>query len=210
MRGVMGLFGITKKREKIRGTLWVAIEERRIIEFYYHGGYRTVEPFALGVVKHGAADNESLICYQIEGLSDLQGTVGWKLYRASEMEEIRVLREQFTGDRPDYDPDDIDMVKIYCCVRPEKPVVKKVMETPKQMKVEPPPVQAAIEKQPPKHLTHNELMRNFRFTHPLPILELETYAFSGPRIKPVPERAESKNGHLSEESDQRYVVRQTT
>jgi hypothetical protein len=197
VRSIKDLFGITTKREKTRGTLWAAIQARRVTEFYYHGGYRTVEPFALGVTMYGAAENESLICYQTEGYSDLQETVGWKLYRASEMEDLKVSREQFTGERPGYDPDNIDMVKIYDCVRPEKPAMKKVMETPGPLKVEPQPAIIAIEKQAPKYLTHDELMRRFRFTHPQPLPELDTYILSGPRIKRPPERTEWENRHFS-------------
>ena len=168
---IMRLFDITGKREKIRGTLWAAIQARRIIKFYYHGGYRTVEPFALGVVRHGAADNESLICYQTEGFSELQDVVGWKLYRASEIEELHVSQEQYTGDRPGYDPDDIKMVEVFCCVRPEKPALKAT-ETPGPLKVEGQPPGILPLKPAPKALTHNELMRKFRITHHMHILEL--------------------------------------
>ena len=199
MRSIRDFLNITPKREKIRGTLWASIQARRIIEFYYHGGYRTVEPFALGVVRNGAADNESLICYQISGYSDLQETVGWKLYRASEMEDIKVSRQQFTGDRPGYDPDNIDMVKIYCCVRLEKPAINKAKEALRL-------IPTAIEKQSPKYLTHNELMRRFRFTHPLPLPELETYIFSGPRIKRPPERTEWQNRHFSEAFEEKDTL----
>ncbi len=188
-------------RGKNRGTLWASIQARRVIEFYYHGGYRTVEPYALGVTRHGHADNESLFCYQLSGFSDLNDAAGWKLYRISEMEEIKVSREQFSGDRPGYDPEDIRMVEVFCCVQPEKTAIKEVKEIPEPPETEPPPVYIAPRPPAPESLAHNELMRQFRLTHPLPIPELETYIFSGPRPQHPPERARWKNRHFAGASE---------
>jgi hypothetical protein len=155
-KGIRGLLNVTPKREKNRAALRGAIKARRVIKFYYHGGCRTVEPFALGITMRGDADNESLICYQTGGHSDLNKTEGWRLYRASEMEDITVMKEEFTGARPGYDPDNIDMVEIFACVQPEKKAPVGVKEAHQ-------PVPTA--RQP---LSHNELMRRFRVTHPLP------------------------------------------
>jgi len=152
-KSVRDLSHITQKREKTRATLCQAINTRCVIEFYYHGGYRTVEPFALGITMHGEADNESLICYQTGGYTDSNKTEGWKLYRASEMEDITVTKEPFTGLRPGYDPENIDMIEVVGCVRP---------------------VPTTLQPLTPPSLTHNELMRRFRLTHPLPIPEPNT------------------------------------
>ncbi len=182
MQNIRDWLNITTKRDRIRATICSAVRSRRIIEFYYHGGYRTVEPFCLGVVLSGGADNESLVCYQIGGFSELREVVGWKLYRASEMEDIEISNEQFSGDRPGYDPDDMDMAVIRCYVTPVKAAPKAAAATAKVELREP----------EPKNLTHNELMRRFRFTHPIPIPELYTRVLPGPPVKPLPERVESK------------------
>jgi hypothetical protein len=163
---VRDLFDITQKREKTRATLCQAINARRVIEFYYHGGYRTVEPFALGITMHGEADNESLICYQTGGYSDSNKAEGWKLYRASEMEDITVTKEPFTGLRPGYDPENIDMMEVVCCVRPGKAAPDGVREAPWPVSAAHTPVVMP--------LSHNEMMRRFRITHPLPIPEPNT------------------------------------
>lgn len=188
------LLNITTKREKTRATLCSAIKSRRIIEFYYHGGYRTVEPFCLGLVMAGEADNESLLCYQTGGFSELREVVGWKLYRASEMEDIEVSREQFNGDRPGYDPNNVDMATIYCCVTP--------------VKTAPVPAYKTVQRKEPGYLTHNELMKRFRFTHPHPIRELYTYIFSGPWLKRRPERTEWKNRHFARAFGESHLVGQ--
>jgi hypothetical protein len=190
---------ISGKKDKIRGTLWASIQARRVIEFYYHGGYRTVEPFALGIVRHGHADNESLLCYQISGYSDLNETVGWKIYRASEMEDISVSRQQFSGERPGYDPDKIDMVTTYCCIAPAKKTVEEVKVLPKEEpKVEATPLPDYEPPRKPviKNLTHNELMTRFRFTHPLPIPEMNTKNLPSPPAKPLSESAGLKSTPL--------------
>ena len=199
MRAIRDLLNITRARDRTRAAICSSIKSRRIIEFYYHGGYRTVEPFCLGVVLSGEADNESLLCYQIGGFSELREVVGWKLYRASEMEDIEISREQFGGDRLGYDPDGVDMVTIYCSVIPVK-------EAPKAAAV---PTYGTLRKPEPRYLTHNELMRRFRFTHPIPIPELYTYIFSGPWFKPLPERTEWKNKHFAWAFGGSYLVGQT-
>ena len=122
------------------------------------------------------------------GGGELREVVGWKLYRASEMEDIEVHNEQFDGNRPGYNPDNIDMAVIRCYVTPVK-------ETPK---VKPVPTQEEREAPELIYLTHNELMRNFRFTHPLPIPDIYTYIFSGPWFRPPPERTEWKNKHFAQ------------
>ena len=208
VQGIREFLSITPKREKIRATICAAIRARRVIEFYYHDGYRTAEPYALGVTMQGDADNESLICYQTGGHSDLNKAAGWKLYRASEMEEIIIKKEPFTGDRPGYDPDDIDMVKVFCSVRPEQPAMNKPTEMPQPLKVEPPnieprPVLAAVEKQSPIYLTHNELMRQFRLTHPLAVSE------PGHLAQRLPERSEWGNRHFNRGVRERYLMGQS-
>jgi hypothetical protein len=152
IKSLRGLFNSANRKETNRSALCAAINARRVIEFSYHGGYRTVEPYALGITMRGDADNESLICYQTGGQNDLDQGGGWKLYRVSEMEEIKLSREQFPGNRPGYDPDNIDMVEIVCRVR---------LEVPRS-------VPAGVPPMAPQALTHNERMRRFRFDHPLP------------------------------------------
>jgi hypothetical protein len=162
---------ITRARDRTRAVICAAIRSRRIIEFYYHGGYRTVEPFCLGVVMSGEADNESLLCYQVGGFSELREPVGWKLYRASEMEDLGVTAEHFSGDRPGYEPDNVAMATIYCCVSPVTYDEGRAREAPK---IEPMPGYEKPKKPVAVFLNHNELMRRFRFTHPIPLPELYT------------------------------------
>jgi hypothetical protein len=191
------MLNITTARDKKRAAICSAIRQKRPIEFYYHGGYRTVEPFCLGIVLKGDADNESLMCYQTGGFSDLREAVGWKLYRASEMEDIEVLKEHFTGDRPGYDLDHISMAKMICWVtfmsKPEAAIKAEPKEEPKIETSPLPPYEPTPEPQPVvRYITHNELMERFRFAHPMPIPELGAMLWPEPLAKPFPERAASK------------------
>ena len=93
----------SRAQEEKRQLICSAIRQLRPIEFLYLGGYRTVEPFALGVVLTDHQDNESLLCFQTAGFSDLLETVGWKLYRVSNMQELEVLPRNFSPDRPGYE-----------------------------------------------------------------------------------------------------------
>ena len=181
MRRFRELLNLDKARERTRATLCAAMEKRRVIEFSYHGGYRTVEPFCLGIVRSGDADNESLLCYQTGGISDLQEVVGWKLYRASEIQGIEPTGETFTGRRPGYDPDDTGMEHIYCRVVPAATDVAETVPAPETVGMP-----AA------RSFTHNELMRRFRFGHPLPVPELYSHVFLDPLRSPFPEPPESK------------------
>ena len=181
-------------REEKRATICNAVHQLRAIEFYYHGGYRTVEPFALGIVLPGDADNESLICWQTGGFSEMLEVVGWKLYRESEMEDIVILKDDFNGERPNYDPDNIGMVEVICCVRPRR---RETVVTPAPVLTiesspippEPPP---AVTRPVVRYLTHNELMERFRFAHPIPIPELSTTLWPEPLSVPFAKRPESE------------------
>ena len=215
MRGIKELLNITSARDRTRMIICSAIRNRRVIEFFYHGGYRTVEPFCLGLVISGGYENVSLLCYQVGGYSELREVVEWKLYRAAEMEDIEILNEEFTGDRPGYDPDSVEMAKIYCCVTPVAGAPEPPAEPIAAMPRYEPVVEAApvIEPLPPldiedfllpetpepvyRPLTHNELMRLFRFTHPVVTSNMYLVVYSGPFIKPRPEYSDWELRHFA-------------
>ena len=80
-----------------------AIKLKRIIRFNYSGGLRTVEPFCHGV---STAGNEVLRGYQTSGDSESGDPVGWKLFRVSEISNLTITNELFSGTRPGYNPND--------------------------------------------------------------------------------------------------------
>jgi hypothetical protein len=150
--------------------------------------------------------------------------VGWKLYRVSDMEDLEVMKEHFTGDRPGYDPEKLEMVTVICCVRPIYKAEEEVKEPPEpELKIEsspirpyePPPAPEIIPQPVPptpviRYITHNDLMERFRYAHPQTIPELETTLWPEPLAMPFPERVKSKIWPSEPVlEDARYLVGQT-
>ena len=90
-----------------------AIILKRIIHFYYNGGYRTAEPFCYGVSRNG---NELLRAFQTGGYSESGEPVKWKLFTVDKMSDIAITNEEFPGDRPEYNPNNSAMENIYCSI----------------------------------------------------------------------------------------------
>ncbi len=76
-----------------------AIKELRLLEFYYEGGTRVVEPHQLAT---NEANHLALSAYRVRGYSASHNEPPWREYLASRMTQIRVLDENFSGSRPGY------------------------------------------------------------------------------------------------------------
>jgi hypothetical protein len=94
-------------------TICNAISRRAVIQFYYDGGIRTVEPHCHGI---STAGNEVLRGYQTGGYSESGNPVGWKLFDVSKMYSLSVTNQTFTQNRPSYNPNDTSMSTIHCRV----------------------------------------------------------------------------------------------
>ena len=97
----------------MNSILITAIREKKVIRFYYEGGYRFAEPHCYGVSKDG---NELLRAYQTGGYSESGNPVGWKLLRLVELSNLSIMEDSFAGPRPQYNPKDKAMASIYCCL----------------------------------------------------------------------------------------------
>jgi hypothetical protein len=206
VRRIKRVLKIGAVRDKNTLVIASAIRQLRPIEFFYHGGFRTVEPFALGLVLNNQGNNESLLCWQTGGFSEMNETEGWKLYRVADMGEIEVRNAFFTGDRPGYEPENLEFNKIIACVKlvphpveevktcvPEPTPVLTIESSPVPVYVPPPPAPVVTPQPVIRYITHNELMERFRYAHPLAIPELHTTLWHEPLATPFPERAESEN-----------------
>jgi hypothetical protein len=92
----------------MNSQIFDAIKQKRVIEFLYDGEIRVVEPHCYGVTTKG---NEAVRCFQISGYSS-SGTMGWKLYDLSKVEDIQILDETFSI-RPGYKRGDKGMNEIF-------------------------------------------------------------------------------------------------
>ena len=86
-----------------------AIRNQNLIEFYYDGGSRTVEPHCYGLTTAG---NEGLRAYQVDGFSS-SGTLGWKMFDLSKATRIDVLTTTFASPRIGYKRGDRGMSRIF-------------------------------------------------------------------------------------------------
>lgn len=87
----------------------VAINNMQLLQFYYDGGYRIVEPHCYGIT---TANNEGLRAYQTVGHSE-SGKYGWKMFDLSKASDIDVLNENYTSPREGYKRGDKGMKTIY-------------------------------------------------------------------------------------------------
>lgn len=88
----------TKSAEKL---LRQALQERRVVQFRYHGYSRRVEPHALGPVTESRL---ALLGWQVSGGSASEPPPGWRTFRLVEIESLKLLRQTFTP-RLDYHPE---------------------------------------------------------------------------------------------------------
>jgi predicted DNA-binding transcriptional regulator YafY len=77
-----------------------AIRETRLLQFYYDGDTRVVEPHQLA---YNQRNNLALSAYWVRGYSE-SGDIStrWREYLVDEMSAIVALDEHFSGPRPGY------------------------------------------------------------------------------------------------------------
>lgn len=89
-----------------------AIENKKIIEFFYEGHKRIVEPHCYGI--HKDTNNEVLCAYQIGGYSSSRSVPLWRLYIIFKMSEIIITDTQFENPSSGYKKNDSRMSIIFC------------------------------------------------------------------------------------------------
>jgi hypothetical protein len=94
-------------------VICAAIKARAVVQFYYDGGLRTVEPHCHGISRAG---KEVLRAYQTAGYSKSGNPVGWKLFEVAKISRLQTLSQTFTKNRPMYNPNDRGMRQVHCHV----------------------------------------------------------------------------------------------
>jgi hypothetical protein len=87
-----------------------AIKMRKKLSFIYKGGIRIVEPFLLGY--HKDTGNLTLRAFFTDGFSKSGNYNSWKLYTVEEIQNLKTLSEEFSGEREYYNPEDKMMSSI--------------------------------------------------------------------------------------------------
>ena len=99
--------------KEIKKALKEAISTGAIVEFYYYGGVRRVEPYAYGI--HKVTTNGVLSAYQVGGYSRSKKSLRWRLYLIKNIKDVRISDEKFNiSNRPRYTPNDSRMSIVYC------------------------------------------------------------------------------------------------
>ncbi len=88
-----------------------AIRSKQMIQFNYEDSTRVAEPYCYGQSNEG---NEFLRAFQVKGHSKSGNPVGWKLFRASKIENIIITKDYFAiGHHYGKEP----VIKnTYCCI----------------------------------------------------------------------------------------------
>ncbi len=94
----------------MKTTIIDAIENRNLLEFYYDGHHRVVEPHTLGISKTG---KEQLSAFQVAGQSNRVKVPDWGLFSLDKIEGLTVLSDSFSGTRPGYTAGDSRMTDIF-------------------------------------------------------------------------------------------------
>lgn len=97
-----------------------AIEERKVVYFYYDGGKsgvsgdRECEIYAFGVTRAG---NQCIRAYQISGASKT-GAPSWKLFLLDKMNNFKITENTFDSPRDGFNPNgDKGMATVYRIVK---------------------------------------------------------------------------------------------
>lgn len=92
----------------VEDLLRQALQERRMVQFRYHGYSRRMEPHALGHVTEGRL---AVLGWQVSGGSASEPPPGWRTFLLSEIESLKLMRQTFAP-RPDYRPASIHLKPI--------------------------------------------------------------------------------------------------
>src|SRR5258708_60177 len=99
----------------MNGMLCESIKRRCLLEVEYSGGVRVIEPYAHGLSRDGM---EILVAFQRGGASSSGRTIGWKAFRADELDQVVVLDVTFLVNRTEYRAGGLskNLVSVHCCV----------------------------------------------------------------------------------------------
>jgi hypothetical protein len=102
--------------ETMQDRVCRAINERKILKFYYRGTERVVEPYICGI---DGLDREVLLGFQTKERDYPVRSWGWRLFDLREMSYLGVTRTEFNTVRTTvkpFNPMNLKMKEVYCVV----------------------------------------------------------------------------------------------
>jgi hypothetical protein len=103
-------------KKNIEELIRQALNERRVVQFKYHGYVRRAEPHALG---RATGDRPALLGWQVSGGSASEPPPGWRTFVVAEIEALGVTRRTFAP-RDDYHPETTRLKPIAAEVAPAR------------------------------------------------------------------------------------------
>ena len=101
----------SQKKLKRQPVICRAIRKKAVIQFDYHGTARTVEPQSHGI---NWAKNEVIRGIQTNPRSPSGKLIEGKLYKVSEMTDLKETGESFSQPGPHFNPNDRGMIYVHC------------------------------------------------------------------------------------------------
>ena len=95
----------------IQRSLCEAINNHQIVQFYYEGHLRIVEPH---LVREKTSGNICLSAWQVGGYSESDRQPPWRNYVLDNITQLALTNDKFSGSRPGYNPNDRTMSRIIC------------------------------------------------------------------------------------------------
>lgn len=89
-----------------------AIQNRKLVSFYYKGHQRVLVPGAYGL--HKTTRNKLLRAYQVRGTRNTGETPGWGLFKLDDISNFQILYEDIGTTLPEYVRGDSALSPIYC------------------------------------------------------------------------------------------------
>jgi hypothetical protein len=91
--------------------IYEAIEHRHLIQVYYGGYFRIIEPHIYGNDINGT---DVLKAYQVAGANELGRHVGWRWFKVSKIDSIKVLPTAFPASRSSEGVRERALQRVYC------------------------------------------------------------------------------------------------
>ena len=101
----------SQKKLKRQPVICRAIRKKAVIQFDYHGTARTVEPQSHGI---SWAKNEVIRGIQTNPRSPSGKLIEGKLYKVSEMTDLKETGDSFSQPGPHFNPNDRGIIYVHC------------------------------------------------------------------------------------------------
>jgi len=94
-------------------TIKQAIQNKKLMQFWYHNNQRIAEPHVFGVTTN---DKLAVLTRQVGGYSSSGGLPDWRMFYVDEINNLRITEQSFQISRTWHNPRESDFKTIYAVV----------------------------------------------------------------------------------------------